>query len=259
MKISCLILTYNEAARITRALGHALKWADEVVVVDKWSTDGTAEISEQLGARVARIPFSRQGHESVEEIVSKATHDWVWLFTPGEVPTPACIAAGRALVSDAVDAIAVPMKYYSFGVHSPVSPWAGGYQPRLYHRRRVKFTGYCHGPITYERGAVIPSTPDCYVLHQTHATAQDFMRSHSDYMMQEAANGDPQQIIRQAFAHLAQWDEPLAADLALVGQALGWRIYWLGVALHAWERLQLSPIREAYATRAQQALNSWWP
>ena len=34
MKITALILTYNEEKRIRIAVSHALKWADEVCVVD---------------------------------------------------------------------------------------------------------------------------------------------------------------------------------------------------------------------------------
>ncbi len=255
--VTCLILTYNEAERIAAAIGHALLWADEVVVVDKWSTDGTDEIARKLGALVARIPFSRQGHENLEELVSKATHDWVWLFTPGEIPTPECIRTGRSLISDDVDAIYVPMRYYSFGVHAARSPWSGGHQPRLYHRHRVEFTGYCHNPIRFKLSAAIKAGPECYVLHQTHATAADFLRSHADYMLQEAERAAPEEVMAHAFAQLERWIPTLDGDPALLGQALGWRVYWFGVALHAWERTQ-PDIRAAYAARAQEALRVWW-
>ena len=44
VKISFIVPSYNEAARITPVLEHATRWADEVVVMDKGSTDGTLEI-----------------------------------------------------------------------------------------------------------------------------------------------------------------------------------------------------------------------
>ena len=47
-KISACILTFNEAEKIKAAVESVL-WADEVVVVDSNSTDGTAEIAAGLG------------------------------------------------------------------------------------------------------------------------------------------------------------------------------------------------------------------
>ena len=52
-KISAYILTYNEAEKIEAAVASVL-WADEVVVVDSFSTDRTAELATALGARVVR-------------------------------------------------------------------------------------------------------------------------------------------------------------------------------------------------------------
>lgn len=257
MKITCVILTYNEASRIRIALTHALKWADEVLVVDKGSTDDTREIADQMGAKVAVMNFSLQGHEDNAQMAAFASNDWVWGFTPGEVPTRAVIEAGRELVSDVVDLIYVPMRYYSFGVHSIDSPWAGGYQPRLYNQRRVKFTGVAHSPIQAERIAQIQNPDQCYVLHQTHATAKDFMRSHADYMQNEAKNGTPDEVIARAEQAISAWVHRLNSQPALFPQARAWRLYWLGVALHAWERK--SPgIPEEYRQRAAQALSEHW-
>ncbi len=255
--ISCVILAYNEAARIRIALAHARQWADDVVVVNKSSTDDTPAIVRECGARVVTIPFSPQGHEHLPDVVAAARHDWVWLFTPGEVPTPACIKAGREWVEAGVDVVRVPMRYYSFGVSGAGGPWAGGHQPRLYHRRRVEFTGYCHSPIRFERAGNIDYAADCSVLHQTHATAAGFMRSHAEYMQQEAEQGSPREVMFQAYSQIDRWQAALDADPVLLPQALAWRIYWFGVALHAWERMQPS-IPETYAQRAQAALREWW-
>jgi glycosyltransferase involved in cell wall biosynthesis len=56
--VSVLVPTRNEAANIEECLRSAA-FADEVVVVDSLSTDGTAEIAERLGARV--VPFRWDG------------------------------------------------------------------------------------------------------------------------------------------------------------------------------------------------------
>jgi hypothetical protein len=256
--VTCLILAYNEAARIRTALTHALQWADEVVVLDKGSTDGTAAIALELGARVQPIPFSPQGHECYEDLVASATHDWVWGFTPGEVPTRACIEAGLGMVGDHVDLVMVPMHYYSFGVHHPASPWAGGWQPRLYHRRRVTFTGITHDPIRASRPAsIIPRGPECYVLHPTHASAESFIRSHADYASREGAHETPAVMLPRAFTNMSAFDSVFSGDSSLLGQQLGWKLYWLMVALHAWQRTQ-DDITDRYSALAGDHLARHW-
>ena len=256
MKITAIIGTRNEAHKIRTALTHCLLWADEVVVVDKDSTDATRDIALEMGARAVNAGFSRQGHENVQEQVSHASHDWVWIWTSHEVPTKKLIEAGRAMATDDVDLIMVPMYYYSFGVHHDQSPWAGGWQPRLFHRGRVKFTGIAHAPMHAERTVKIPYLPDQYVLHQTHAPVERFMISHLDYMVNEAANGNPEHVFLHAMQTAVRFDEIFKANPELLPQALGWKVYWFGVALHAWERLNPG-VPEQYAARCRKALEEW--
>ena len=59
-KISAYILTFNEAEKIKAAIETVL-WADEIVVVDSDSTDGTPDIATSLGARVVQVPFKGFG------------------------------------------------------------------------------------------------------------------------------------------------------------------------------------------------------
>ena len=56
MKISAYIIAYNEVEKIRDCINSVL-WADEIIVVDSNSTDGTSEIAEELGAKVVHIPL----------------------------------------------------------------------------------------------------------------------------------------------------------------------------------------------------------
>jgi hypothetical protein len=257
MKVTAIILTYNEENRIRHALTHALKWAEEVIVADKCSHDRTCQIAAEMGARVESIPHTAQGEENVGEIHALAKTEWSWGWTPGEVPTRKLIETGLAMTESDVDLIMVPMKYYSFGVHDPVSPWGISYQPRLMRRDRVEFTGIAHDPIHAERVLPIPYFEDCHCLHQTHADARSFVRAHADYMAGEAMNGTPEEVLIRAMTQLSAFDRNFQSNPELTDQMLGWKLYWLGVALHARDRMT-GGHRADYAKRAEAMLADQW-
>ena len=57
IKLSVVIITYNEEKNIARCLDSVKEIADEIVVVDSISTDKTREICESYGARFIEQKF----------------------------------------------------------------------------------------------------------------------------------------------------------------------------------------------------------
>ena len=58
--VSVVILTFNEARHISRAIASVRPFAKEVLVVDSGSTDETVALAEEAGARVLHHPFVTQ-------------------------------------------------------------------------------------------------------------------------------------------------------------------------------------------------------
>lgn len=259
MKITCSILTYNEAARIGNAVQHAMKWADQVLVLDKNSTDDTVVRAAHLGATVVTMPYSAQGHENYQFMYAQGRYDWTWVFTPGEIPMRSVIENARAALSDDIDALFIKLKYFSFGIHNENSPWSWSYQPRLFHRGRVKIQNVVHTQIVNDpkRSRLCPG--DGYVLHQTHATVRGFLKSHCEYMTAEMASGTPEEIITRASRMADSFSAQFNAHPELLPHKLAWRIYWMGVALHAWEKKTGADVPEEYRARAAEFLKQEWP
>jgi glycosyltransferase involved in cell wall biosynthesis len=104
--VSVLIPIKNEAANLPRCLA-SVAWADEVVVVDSDSTDGSEAIAEAHGARVVQFPFNgtwpKKKNWSLEHVVWK--HEWVFILDADEVMPPEAEAEFRTIVTDAAHVV----------------------------------------------------------------------------------------------------------------------------------------------------------
>jgi glycosyltransferase involved in cell wall biosynthesis len=86
--ISTLILTLNEETNLPACLD-AVRWSDDIVVLDSLSTDRTADIARSAGARVVTRPFDNELNQrtfSIREIPFK--YPWVYNPDADEIATP---------------------------------------------------------------------------------------------------------------------------------------------------------------------------
>lgn len=261
VKLSCVVGTWNEAGRIGRFMEHAVKWADEILVVDKSSTDGTQAMAEAAGARVISVPFSPAGGELAAEHLRQARNEWLFVMTPGEVPTRLLIRRLMELLEargNDLDLVVVPKKLWSLGVHNRTSPWSVSYQPFVVHRTRAKISGQIHRNFSAapERCGFIEFSEHCHLKHPTHATAKGFLKSHFDYIMAEASGPDSgAELMSRGLKASAIFD--FNGDPELLGQALAWKVYWLGVALAGWEKKRGRDVPEEYRALTEEALQEW--
>lgn len=139
-KISAYIIAYNEERNIGNAVKSVL-WADEVVVVDSFSSDRTAEIAASLGARVVQIPFEGFGKLRTAAI-SSTQYEWVFSLDTDERCTDEARDEMRRLVAspDAKDAYYVPRRNVFMGRWIRHSGFYPDYrQPQLFRRNAMTF------------------------------------------------------------------------------------------------------------------------
>lgn len=87
--VSVIVPTRNEASNLGKCLDH-LQWADEVVVIDSGSTDGTAEIARDRGARVIDFRWNRDWPKKKGWALAHAElrHEWVLIVDADEWIVP---------------------------------------------------------------------------------------------------------------------------------------------------------------------------
>jgi glycosyltransferase involved in cell wall biosynthesis len=141
-KVSVYILAYNEAEKIAAAVSSVL-WADEIVVADSGSSDGTAAIAESLGARVVQIPFAGFG-DLRNKAVAACNHEWIFSLDADERCTEAVRdeILGLLAAGPAHDAYLVPRRNYMMGRWIKGSGWYPNFrQPQFFRKGALRYTG----------------------------------------------------------------------------------------------------------------------
>lgn len=143
-RITAVVLTRNEEEMIGRCLGR-LAWADEVLVVDSFSTDDTVRLAEAAGARVLQHPF-RDFSEQTNWAFAQAGGDWILQIDADELVTPALRDSILSALRNGppYDIYTLRRDSYVFGRLLRSSSWSTEWIPRLFRRGSVTFAGEVH-------------------------------------------------------------------------------------------------------------------
>ena len=96
--LSVLVPARNEAANL-RACLESVRWAEEVVVVDSGSTDGTLEIARSIADRVLEHEYVNSAAQK-NWALPRLTHRWVLIVDADERVTPALRAEIEGVLAD---------------------------------------------------------------------------------------------------------------------------------------------------------------
>ncbi|MEK9141279.1 MAG: glycosyltransferase family 2 protein, partial [Nitrospirota bacterium] len=133
MRLSAYIIAYNEAKKMADTINSVL-WADEIIVADSASTDETARIAQDLGARVVQIPFQGFGHLR-NQAIKACTHEWIFSLDTDEQCTPEVRDEILTILAGTPehDAYLVPRRNYFMGRWIKHSGWYPNFrQPQLF-------------------------------------------------------------------------------------------------------------------------------
>ena len=138
-KLSVTVICRDEAHHIGAAL-ESVRWADEIVVVDSGSTDGTVEIARGFTDKV--IVRDWPGYAAQKEFAaSAAAHDWILSIDADERVSAELADEVRAVLAGepAQAAFRMPRMTRHFGRWLRTTDAYPDYQVRLYDRRRAQW------------------------------------------------------------------------------------------------------------------------
>ena len=152
--VTVTVITKNEADALADAL-RSVSWADEIIVVDAESTDGTVEIARQFTERVYVRPWP--GYiDQKNHAAGLASHDWILSLDADErVPPPLAEEIRGVLAREpAPTGFRMPRVSFYFGRWMRTTDMYPDFQLRLYDRRKARWTGrYVHESVRAD-GAV---------------------------------------------------------------------------------------------------------
>lgn len=85
-KITAIIPCYNEEIHLAAVI-ESVRWADEILVVDSFSTDDSLAIARAAGVRILQREYENSASQK-NWAIPQATHDWIVLVDADERVTP---------------------------------------------------------------------------------------------------------------------------------------------------------------------------
>ena len=131
--LSVVLMTKNEAARLAGCLERVAGWADDIVIIDDCSTDGTVEIARRFAAQVISHPSEDNHDAQWNRGIERASSEWILHIDADELVTPELQAAIDQALTAPQGHSAFEMMRKNFFLGHPMR--YGGW----YHRHLVLF------------------------------------------------------------------------------------------------------------------------
>lgn len=137
--VSVIVITKNEATLVRKALA-SVAWADEIVVLDSGSTDGTVDICRDYTDKVFVTDWPGFGPQK-NRALDHATGDWVLSIDADETVSEELAAEVRATIAMTPSHVfAIPRLSSFLGRPMRHGDWWPDEVPRLFRRGQAKFS-----------------------------------------------------------------------------------------------------------------------
>jgi len=255
LKISFCLITLNEEENLPRCLRSCAALADEILIVDSGSTDGTARIAAEFGARFVHQDWLGYVGQK-NKVLSLAQHEWGFSLDADEELSPALcheiLALKQAAPVDNISGFSMPRCVLYEGRWIRHGDWYPDRLTRLFRRECVKFVG---GRV-HERleisGGVTPLCGDLH--HHSFRDAADHRARGERYAKlwaQDKHDAGKTAGVFTPFLHGAfRWFRGYVLKRGFLDGAQGWRIANISASEVALKYRLLRELNQAGRTHA---------
>lgn len=268
-RISAILTVYNEEQRVEHALKSAA-WCDEIVVLDKNSTDRTCEIAARYTDKIVTFNDREFSTGQTAAWLPHASGEWVITLTASDVVHPGLARRIKELIADPAfpyDVIHVPFRRYVLGLETPRSPWYTALNSHLVFRKstvRVDENSV-HGAVSFAtlRHYELPDSDEACMYHLTHSGVDGMMERHAMYCRAEGRLFPADRPLSRPFIDIFR-----SLYLVLVKRRsfmMGWDgvalatayvSYWMLRFVYIWEKRR-SRAPETYAGIRADIAKAW--
>lgn len=147
-KISVYVLTFNNERTIERCL-RSVRWADELVIVDSYSSDGTLKICRRFTDQVYQRQWTN--HQDQYQYAAELTvNRWVMFVDADEEVPPELVREIKEELkanNGQWDGYIAHRRTYYLGRWIKYGGWYPDYEIRLYDRNKGRWEGGLHAKV----------------------------------------------------------------------------------------------------------------
>lgn len=138
-KLGVAILAHNEATILPDAIA-SVRWADQIVVVDAASDDGTGEVARSLGAKVFTEPNRANLNVNKNIAIENCATEWVLVLDADEIIPDLLAGEIRKVMADGqYDGFLIPRRNYVLGKWVKRGSQYPDFQLRLFRKSKGIF------------------------------------------------------------------------------------------------------------------------
>ncbi len=179
LPVSVYVLTFNNIRTIERCL-NSLLWAEELVIVDSGSSDGTYEICKRYTEKIYRREF--KNHADQYQFAANLTNsDWIMFVDADEEVSPELVEEIREELKNVTNDLGgffIYRKTYYLGRWIRYGGWYPDGEIRLYRRDKGRWEGGLHAKVVVD--GKVKKLKNQY-LHYTYQDISDQIKTIDRY------------------------------------------------------------------------------